>query len=68
MMDISIFYTENFMTQHKRSILSPVSNNVSQHFLSLIDLVLMMVFLHDIVEMIKITNMTFRQCVYVIIL
>ena len=42
-MDISIFYTENFMTQHKRSILSPVSN-VSQHFLSLIDLVLMMVF------------------------
>ena len=62
MMDISIFYTENFMTQLKRSILSPVSN-VSQHFLSLIDLVLMMVFLHDIVEMIKITNMTFRQCV-----
>ena len=50
------------MTQLKRSILSPVSN-VSQHFLSLIDLVLMMVFLHDIVEMIKITNMTFRQCV-----
>ena len=53
------------MTQHKRLILSPVSNNVSQHFLSLIDLALMMVFLHDIVEMIKITNMTFRQCVCV---